>query len=183
MGSRSTRSASIAIQGAPFAAPCGALAWTRGEVRQAESSGKGLRAALAAITARAAIGRRLCCISTLRDKCHPREGWDPAVGHDEATTYAEKSTRATKSDKPHSVVVSWMLANANREREHDPIFVSTACVRLSAPTRLEAPKDFQQMRRAATALNFDWRDSAECYDAPLQGNRRAPAIRVRGVLR
>jgi hypothetical protein len=38
------------------------------------------------------------------------------------------------------------------------MFASTACVRLSAPTRLEAPKDFQQMRRAAMALNFDWRD-------------------------
>jgi len=29
----------------------------------------------------------------------------------------------------------------------------------------QAPKDFQQMRRAAMALNFDWRDSAERYDA------------------
>jgi glycogen synthase len=36
----------------------------------------------------------------------------------------------------------------------------------AAPSnRLEAPKDFQQMRRAAMALNFDWRDSAECHDA------------------
>ena len=34
----------------PFAAPCGALALARGEVRQPESSGKRLRAALAAIT-------------------------------------------------------------------------------------------------------------------------------------
>jgi hypothetical protein len=47
-----------------------------------------------------------------------------------------------------------MLANANREREHDATFASTACVRLSAPTRLEAPKDFQQMRRAAMALKL-----------------------------
>jgi glycogen synthase len=58
-----------------------------------------------------------------------------------------------------------MLANANREREHDTMFARTACVRLSAPTGLEPPKDFQQMRRAAMALIFDWRDSAECYDA------------------
>jgi hypothetical protein len=78
---------------------------------------------------------------------------------------AEKSTRATKSGKPHSVVVSWMLANANRERERDTMFASAACGRLSAPTRLEAPKDFQQMRRTGMALNFDWRASAECYDA------------------
>ena len=45
----------------------------RGEVRQAESSGKRLRAALAAITARATIRRRPCCISTLQaTTCHPR---------------------------------------------------------------------------------------------------------------
>jgi hypothetical protein len=68
-------------------------------------------------------------------------------------------------ESDHSVVVSWMLANPNREREDDTMFASTTCVRLSAPTRLEAPKDFQQMRRAAIALNFDWRDSAERYDA------------------
>jgi hypothetical protein len=36
------------------------------------------------------------------------------------------------------------------------MFASTACVRLSARTRLETPKDFQQMRRAVMALNFDW---------------------------
>jgi hypothetical protein len=82
-----------------------------------------------------------------------RESGISAVGHDEATTYAGKS-RATKSGEPHSVVASWMLANANREREHDAMFASTACVRLWAPTRLEAPKDFQQMRRAAMALKL-----------------------------
>jgi hypothetical protein len=59
------------------------------------------------------------------------------------------------------------------------MFARTACVRLSAPTRLEAPKDFQQMRRAAMALNFDWRDSAECYDALYRESTRAGDPRPR----
>jgi hypothetical protein len=50
---------------------------------------------------------------------------------------------------------------------------------LSAPTRIEAPKDFQQMRRAAMALNFDWRDSAECYDALYRESTRAGDPRPR----
>jgi starch synthase len=42
----------------------------------------------------------------------------------------------------------------------------------------QAPKDFQQMRRAAMALNFDWRGSAERYDAlyrEIDARRRSVA--------
>src|ERR1700691_4907096 len=43
----------------------------------------------------------------------------------------------------------------------------------------QAPKEFHQMRRTAMALKFDWRDSAERYDAlyrDIHAHRRsAPA--------
>ena len=59
------------------------------------------------------------------------------------------------------------------------MFASTACVRLSAPTRLEAPK---------LPADAPSRDGARISTGAIRpnvmtlSNRRAPAIRVRGVL-
>jgi len=50
--------------------------------------------------------------------CHPAKAGIQPWGHDEATTYAEKPPKAVQS-KPCSVVEFWMLAFANRVREHD----------------------------------------------------------------
>ena len=74
-------------------------------MRQAQSSGKRLRAALTAITARATIRRRPCCISTLQaTTCRPRESGDPAV---DTTKRRHKPRSRRERRKAASLIASW----------------------------------------------------------------------------
>ena len=135
MGSRSTRSASIATQGAPFAAPSGKL----GEKAAGGPRGdNGLRD----------DKRRPCCISTLRATTyHPRESWDPAVGHDEATPMPGSRRERPKAA---SLIASWAFAirvrQHNRPRKHlrDPS--------RSGPTTRGIPSRRAQIRIAPYSL-------------------------------
>jgi hypothetical protein len=161
------RSASIAIQRAPFAAPSGKLREKAAGGRRGDNGPRDDKATR---------------VLHLDAPSHDASvSGDLAVGHDEATTYAEKSTRATTAA---SLMASWhpgcwrtRIANAGM----------TQCSQARPVFDCRLPPGLRRRRTSGRCAEPRWRSFSTGAIQPnvmtlSTGNRRAPAIRVRGVL-